>query len=211
MKAWIKILLLAIMSVLIVALPMPWILIMAPAVVLFIAILKASTVRLFRILLPALPFIVAISILQALLQGDGDAVAGWWILRVTVDGLNMAALSALRMILLYLAGSAVTVTTGETELSRTIESVFRPIDKLAGSRIGKDIATMTMLALAFIPIVHEEYVSIKMAQEARGVRYRGFGVIRGVIAVALPLIYSLSRRADSIALAMEARCYGFDK
>lgn len=192
MKAWIKILALAVMSLLIVYLPVPWIYAVAAAVVPFIVILRASPVRLLRMLLPALPFIVIISALQALLQGS----------------LALAAVSALRMLLLYVAGSAVTITTGETEFSRTIERALGPVDRLAGTRIGKDIATMTMLALAFIPIVHEEYVSIKMAQQARGVRY---GVIRGAIAVVVPLMSSLSRRADNIALAMEARCYGLDK
>lgn len=192
MKAWIKILALAVMSLLIVYLPVPWICAVAAAVVPFIVILRASPVRLLRMLLPALPFIVIISALQALLQGS----------------LALAAISALRMLLLYVAGSAVTITTGETEFSRTIERALGPVDRLAGTRIGKDIATMTMLALAFIPIVHEEYVSIKMAQQARGVRY---GVIRVAIAVVVPLMSSLSRRADNIALAMEARCYGLDK
>lgn len=192
MRASIKILMLALLSVLVVAFPVPWIFIMALAIILFAAILKASPARLLRMLIPALPFIAAIPVLQALLQGD----------------LALAALSALRMLLLYLAGSAVTATTGEAEFSRAIEGALLPIDRISGSRIGKDIATMTMLALAFIPIVFEEYSSIRLAQEARGARY---GAIRGLIAVIVPLIYSLSRRADAIALAMEARCYGLDK
>jgi energy-coupling factor transport system permease protein len=208
MKAWIKILLLAVMSVLIVALPSPWIFLMALAVVLFIAVLRASPVRLLRMLMPALLFIVIISALQAFLQGSGDIVAEWWILRLTTGGLSLAALSVLRMILLYLAGSAVTATTGESELTRAIERAFHPIDRIFGSRIGKDIATMMMLAIAFIPMVYEEYVSIRVAQEARGVRY---GALKGFVAIIVPLVYSLSQRADDIALAMEARCYGFDE
>lgn len=192
MKAWIKILALAVMSLLIVYLPAPWIYAMGVAVVLFIVIIRASPVRLLRMLLLALPFIAIISALQALFQDD----------------FALAALSALRMLFLYLAGSAVTATTGESEFSRTIERALGPVDRLAGTRIGKDIATMTMLALAFIPMIHEEYVSIKMAQQARGIRY---GAVRGATAVIIPLMSSLSRRADAIALAMEARCYGFDK
>jgi energy-coupling factor transport system permease protein len=192
MRASIKLLAMAALSVLIVALPFPWLYILALAVILFIAVLGASYVRLLRMLLPALPLIIVLPALQALLQGD----------------LTIAALSALRMALLYLAGSAVTATTGETELSEAIEGALRPIDRLTGSRVGKDISTMLMLALAFIPMVHEEFVSIKTAQEARGVHY---GRIKGIMAVAVPLIGALSRRADGIALAMEARCYGLDK
>ncbi|HTY91277.1 MAG TPA: energy-coupling factor transporter transmembrane component T [Methanocella sp.] len=208
MKASVKILALAMMSVLIIGLPIPWLYIPVVAVALFILILKASLVRLLRMLLPALPFIVAISALQALLQGGGDILARWWILNITVDGINLAALSALRMLPLYLAGSAVTITTGEAELTKTIERAFCPLDRLAGSSVGRDIATMTMLALAFIPMVSEEYASIRLAQEARGVRH---GTARGMAAVIVPLVSSLSRRADDVALAMEARCYGLDK
>lgn len=195
MPAWIKLLILAALSVLIVAMPVQgsWISILA--VVLLAAALGASPIRLLRMLLPALPFVIAISAFQALLQGD----------------MTIAALSALRMALLYLAGSAVTSTTGEAELSGAVERALRPIDRLTGTTVGKDISTMTMLALAFIPIVREEYASIKMAQEARGVKYRGFKALGGITAVAVPLLYSLSRRADDIALAMEARCYGLDK
>lgn len=192
MGSGIKILALAVMSVLIIYLSPPWIFGMAAAVALFIVALKGPPARLIRMFLPALPFIVILSALQALLQGD----------------LTLAALSALRMLLLYLAGSAVTSTTTEAEFSWAIERALRPIDRLAGARLSKDIATMTMLALAFIPLVHEEYLSIKMAQQARGVRP---GAIGSTPAVIVPLMRSLSRRADAIALAMEARCYGFDR
>jgi energy-coupling factor transporter transmembrane protein EcfT len=195
MPAWIKLLMLAALSVLIVAMPVQGSLISILAVALLIAALGASPIRLLRMLLPALPFVIAISAFQALLQGD----------------LTIAGLSALRMTLLYLAGSAVTSTTGEAELSGAVERALRPMDRLTGTTVGKDISTMTMLALAFIPIVREEYASIKIAQEARGVRYRGFKALWGIAAVAVPLLYSLSRRADAIALAMEARCYGLDK
>lgn len=192
--AWIKLLSLAALSVLIVAPPFQWP--VALAIIVFIAILGASPVRLYRMLLPAIPFIIVISALQALLQG----------------GLNIAMVSALRMTLLYLAGSAVTATTGETELAGVIERAFLPIDRLAGWSVGRDLSAMTVLALAFIPIVHEEYASIKLAQEARGVRYDGpLNALKGIVAVTVPLLHSISERADDIALAMEARCYGLKK
>jgi energy-coupling factor transport system permease protein len=208
--AWIKLLLLASLSVLIVWLPLQWP--MALAVMAFIVAVDASPSRLFKMLLPAVPFIIALSALQALLQGSGAAVAGFWGVYLTWGGLMLAAVSASRMTLLYLAGSAFTATTGEAELASIIGRALRPLDRLTGLSIGRDLSTMTALALAFIPIVHEEYASIKLAQEARGVRYHGpINAMRGIIAVAVPLLHSLSRRADDVALAMEARCYGLKK
>ncbi len=208
--AWIKLLLLASLSVLIVGLPLQWP--MALAVIVFIVAVGARPARLFKMLLPAVPFIIAISALQALLQGSGAAIIGFWGVGLTWGGLTLASASASRMTMLYLAGSAFTATTGEAELAGAIGHALLPLDRLTGLSIGRDLSTMTALALAFMPIVREEYASIKLAQEARGVRYRGpLNAMRGIIAVAVPLLHSLSRRADDIALAMEARCYGVKK
>jgi len=207
--AWIKLVALGALSVLIMALPGPWLLPAALAVIAFIAILGASPVRLYRMLLPAMPFIVAITALQALLQGSGDVIASFWLVPITRGGLAIAAASALRMTLLYVAGSAVTATTGEAEIASTMKRAFQPVDRLTGWGVGRDVSTAMALALAFIPMVREEYASIKLAQEARGVSYRGpLNAMKGIIAVAVPLLHSLSHRADDIALAMEARCYG---
>jgi energy-coupling factor transport system permease protein len=196
LPAWIKLLLMAALSVLIVALPGPWLIPLAVAVALFILVLDASPAVLLRMFLPALPFIVILSALQALLQGGSEAV---------IDGIPVAAL---RMALLYLAGSAVTATTGEYELTDTIERALRPLDNITGLSVGKDISTMMALALTFIPMISEEYRSIDMAQRSRGVRR---GALRGALSIAMPLLYSISERADDVALAMEARCYGDKK
>ncbi len=210
--AWIKLTLLALLSISVMAVPAPWLLPMALAVLAFAALLGASPLRLYRMLLPATPFIVTIAAMQMLLQGSGDIIAGIWPVYITGGGLAAGAASALRIALLYVAGSAVTATTGEMELASTVERAFRPADRLTGLGIGRDISMMMVLALAFIPMVREEFLSIKMAQEARGVRYAGpAGAIKGIYAIAVPLLYSLSRRADAIALAMEARCYGIKK
>lgn len=208
--ARIKLLLLAALSTLVMALPLQWP--MAIAVIVFIAVVGASPARLFKMLLPAVPFIIVISTLQALLQGSGATIAGFWAIDLTWGGLTLAAVSASRMTLLYLAGSAATASMGEAELAGAIEQALRPIDRLAGLSVSRDLSAMTVLALAFIPIVHEEYASIKLAQEARGVRYDGpLNALKGIVAVAVPLLHSISERADDIALAMEARCYGLKK
>ncbi len=194
--ARIKLVVLALLGIAIMALPALWLPPAALIVIAFAAMLGASPVRLYRMLRPAVPFILALSALQAILQGS----------------IGIALASSLRITLLYLAGSAVTATTGENELASAIEGLLRPLDRLTGSSVSRDMSTMMVLALAFIPMVREEYLSIKIAQEARGVRYTGLvDIIRGTYAIAVPLLYSLSRRADAIALAMEARCYGIEK
>jgi energy-coupling factor transport system permease protein len=169
----------------------------ALAAVLIIAafMLGAKPGRLLRMLLPALPFIIFISAFQWLFAGP-----------------SMAALTVVRITLLYVAGSIVTATTTETEFITTIERLLQPVSTLTRTNIGRDIATMMMLAIAFLPIIKEEHDAIRLAQEARGVSYAGLrGLIKGEIAVIVPLIYGLSARADRVATAMEARCYGNKK
>lgn len=212
LSASIKLMLLAAFSVLVVMIPGRWLWAPASALILFIAIVGANPVRLCKMLLPAVPFIIAISALQAILQGEGGTIVAFWLISVTEGGISLAVESGVRMTLLYLAGSAITITTGEGELAGTIERALLPVDRLTGSSVGKDIATMMMLTLAFIPIAREEYNAVIMAQEARGVRFSGpLSALKGMASVALPLLYSLSERADDIAVAMEARCYGLKK
>jgi energy-coupling factor transporter transmembrane protein EcfT len=158
-------------------------------------VLGADIGKLLRMFKPAILFILVIAAFQWLFSGP-----------------SAAALSCARISLLYLAGSVVTVTTTETEFITTIEWLLSPISRLTGTNIGRDIATMMMLAIAFLPIIKDEHDTIRLAQEARGVKYAGLrGMIKAEMAVLVPLIYGLSARADRIAEAMEARCYGYKK
>jgi energy-coupling factor transporter transmembrane protein EcfT len=163
--------------------------------VIAVPLLGADVEKLFRMFKPALVFIILIAAFQWLFSGPSAAV-----------------LSAARISLLYLAGSIVTVTTTETEFISTVEWLLSPISTLTGTNIGRDIATMMTLAIAFIPIIKDEHDTIRLAQEARGVKFTGLtGLVKGEMAVIVPLIDGLSARADRIAEAMEARCYGLKK
>jgi energy-coupling factor transporter transmembrane protein EcfT len=168
---------------------------LAAILVIAVPLLGASPGKLLRMFRPALLFILLIAAFQWLFSGPSAAV-----------------LSVARISLLYLAGSIVTVTTTETEFITTVEWLLSPVSRLTGTNIGRDIATMMTLAIAFIPIIKDEHDTIRLAQEARGVRFSGLrGPVKGEMTVIVPLIYGLSARADRIAEAMEARCYGYKK
>ncbi len=102
------------------------------------------------------------------------------------------------------------MTTLETEFIVTIEWLLSPVSKLTGTNIGKH--HIITLAIQFLSIIKDEHDTIRLAQEAGGVKYAGLrGMVKCEIAVLIPLIYGLSARADRIAEAMEARCYGYKK
>ena len=69
---------------------------------------------------------------------------------------------------------------------------------------------MMSIALRFIPILLEETDKIMKAQIARGADLESGNMIqraRNMIPILVPLFVSAFRRANDLAMAMEARCY----
>ena len=69
---------------------------------------------------------------------------------------------------------------------------------------------MMTIALRFIPILLEETDKIMKAQIARGADLESGNIIqraKAMIPILVPLFVSAFRRANDLAMAMEARCY----
>ena len=69
---------------------------------------------------------------------------------------------------------------------------------------------MMTIALRFIPTLLEETDKIIKAQSARGVDFESgniFQKAKSMVPILVPLFLSAFRRADELAMAMEARCY----
>lgn len=127
-----------------------------------------------------------------------------------VDGVGLAtgAFFALRIVLLVMGTSLVTLTTSPVQLTDGLERVLSPLERFRVP-VG-ELAMMLTIALRFIPTTAEEAEKIIVAQTARGARFDKGGIIkrtRAYVPVLVPLFVSLFRRADELATAMEARCY----
>ncbi len=125
------------------------------------------------------------------------------------EGLLSGAMVALRMLLLVAASFIVCFTTTSTEL---LTAFTRLLSQLRVLRVPVgDIALVLSMAVRFIPMIAEHYQQIQDAQASRGASF-GAGPLLARIkahgAIFIPLFVSLFRRADSIATAMDARCYG---
>ncbi len=109
---------------------------------------------------------------------------------------------------LVLGAAVLTMTTPPSDLVGGIERLLRPL-----SRVGipsQDLAVMIAMALRFMPMLLEEYDRLRMAQMARGADFTTGSLAlrtRAVAALAVPLLLSAFRRADELAVAMEARGY----
>jgi energy-coupling factor transport system permease protein len=130
--------------------------------------------------------------------------------RLAVDetGLRTGLFFAVRITLLVVGTSLLTLTTTPVDLTDGLERVMRPLSAL-GLPAG-DIAMMLNVALRFIPTTAEEAERVIAAQQARGARFDEGGPVarvRAYVPVLVPLFVHLFRRADVLATAMEARCY----
>lgn len=128
------------------------------------------------------------------------------IFSVYTEGLVIAGLMAIRLILLIVGTSLLTLTTSPIELTDGIEILLRPI----GKEIAHELAMMMTIALRFIPTLIDETDKIMKAQKARGADFESGGIVKkakSLIPLLVPLFISSFRRADELAMAMEARGY----
>jgi len=113
-----------------------------------------------------------------------------------------------RLITLVAVTSLLTFTTSPVELTDGIERILRPFRRIGVP--AHELAMMMTIALRFIPTLLEETEKIMKAQMARGAEFDRGGALRrarALVPVLVPLFVSAFRRADELALAMEARCY----
>lgn len=116
---------------------------------------------------------------------------------------------AVRIILLVLASLVITYTTVSTDLTAALNDFLSPLKRLHVP--VDDVATVFSLALRFIPVTAEEFGRIHDAQWTRGASFGTGNIWQRLCAwqtVLIPLFVGLFRRADALAVAMDARCYG---
>jgi len=156
------------------------------------------------------PLIVIILLTVALniFMTEGEVIYTIWKLKVTKEGLIQAAFMALRLIFLITGASLLTLTTSPISLTDGIEKLLNPLRRIGVP--AHELAMMMTIALRFIPTLLEETDKIMKAQMARGADFETGNIIsraKAMVPLLVPLFISAFRRADELALAMEARCY----
>lgn len=128
---------------------------------------------------------------------------------VTFAGFARGCFIALRIVALVLGSLVVSLTTSSTALTAAFSSLMSPLCRF---RVPTDDAAMALfIAVRFIPVLFDEMVRIRDAQWSRGAPLGEGGPVTRVRAwscVLVPLFVGLFRRADALAFAMDARCYG---
>ena len=147
-------------------------------------------------------------VLNLFMQSGGETLVSWKFINITTEGLRTAIYMALRLMLLVVASQLLTLTTSSLSLTDGIEALLRPLSVIKFP--AHEIAMMMSIALRFIPTLMEETDKIMNAQKARGADFESGNLIaraKAMVPLLVPLFVSAFRRADELALAMEARCY----
>ncbi len=147
-------------------------------------------------------------ILHSFMTQGGEVLLQLGALTVEAEGLYTGGFMALRLALLVMTTSLLTLTTSPIALTDAIESLLSPLKKVGVP--AHELAMMMTIALRFIPTLMEETEKIMKAQKARGANFESgslFERAKNLVPLLVPLFISAFRRADELALAMEARCY----
>ncbi len=156
----------------------------------------------------AVVVILLITVVFNLFLTPGIPFISFWKFKITYEGLRTAGYTAVRLTYLILGSSLMTLTTTPNNLTDGMESLMKPLSLI---RVPvHEIAMMMSIALRFIPILMEETDKIMKAQMSRGADFESGGMIkrsRALIPLLVPLFVSAFRRANDLAMAMEARCY----
>ena len=180
------------------------------AAIFLVVLIKLSKVP-FSYMVKGLKTIVLIMLFAAvfnLFLTSGTKLVSFWIFTITYEGLKNAIVMMVRLIFLIIGTSLMTLTTTPNELTDGLEKALSPLKYIKVP--VHEIAMMMSIALRFIPILIEETDKIMKAQMARGADFEHGNLIqkaKNMVPLLVPLFVSAFRRANDLAMAMEARCY----
>jgi energy-coupling factor transport system permease protein len=142
------------------------------------------------------------------LTKGGEVIFQWGIVRIYEEGFRQGVAITIRIFLLVLITSLLTLTTKPLVLTDGLEKLMNPLKKIRFP--AHEFALMISIALRFIPTLLQETEKIMKAQKARGANFTSGNIIKRamhIVPILVPLFLSSFQRAEDLALAMEARGY----
>lgn len=203
--------LLAVLAVMVLAL-------MSNAIVFYVVLIAALVVglgmsgvagsRILKSFTPILMLVLLTAAFHLIFSGRDSEVLftvyGW---KVRSAAVNAAAFYSLRVILFVASAFLITFTSSPSEMAEALVRVLQPLRRL---RVPvNDIGLIVFIAIRFLPILYDEFVTIRNAQIMRGVDFGGSFIvrIRRSSYLLIPVFVAAVGRADDLALAIEARGY----
>ncbi len=160
-----------------------------------------------RSLTPLLGIVVLVAALNLFTQHDGAVLWRLGLLCITEGSVRTAAFMACRLTLMMAGMSIITLTTTTLDLTAGFERVLAPFARFGVP--AHELGMMLGIAFRFMPELAREVAQTRDAQASRGARVvRGpFAAVRMLSSIAIPLFTSVFRHAETLSIAMDARCY----
>lgn len=158
--------------------------------------------------LKPLRFIILFTFIINMFFIPGETLWSFGFLSVSKEGLSQSIFMSIRLIFLIVGTSILTLTTSPMDLTDGIERLLNPLNEFKVP--VHELAMMMTIALRFIPTLLEETDKIMKAQMSRGADFESKNMVeraKSLVPLLVPLFISAFRRADELAIAMEARCY----
>ncbi|MFD2043146.1 energy-coupling factor transporter transmembrane component T family protein [Ornithinibacillus salinisoli] len=154
-------------------------------------------------------FLIAFTfILHIFVTKEGSVLLEIFTFEIYTGGIIQGLAISLRFFLLILVTSLLTLTTTPIEITDAIEDMLHPLKKVKFP--VHELALMMSISLRFIPTLMQETEKISRAQASRGVDFRTGPLkerIKAIVPLLVPLFVSAFKRAEELAMAMEARGY----
>jgi energy-coupling factor transport system permease protein len=178
--------------------------------IVLVAVIRLSRVPMKYLLkgLKAIFMIIMLTFLFSLFLTAGEPLFQIGFLKATKEGLNTGIYMVFRLSYLIIGSSLMTLTTTPNQLTDGLEKGLGFLNRIHIP--VHEIAMMMSIALRFIPILMEEMDKIMKAQRARGADFDSGNLVqraKALVPLLVPLFIAAIRRADDLAMAMEARCY----
>ncbi len=169
---------------------------------------KIGFIKLVKSLKPIRFLLIFMIVFNLIFIQTGEVVFEWKFITLHSDAIYRSSYFTLRMIVMILYTSVLTLTTAPLELASAIESLLKPLEKIKFP--AHEIGMMISIALRFIPTLFDETELIMKAQASRGIDFVNGKIkekIRGVISLLIPLFINSLKRASDLADSMEIRGY----
>lgn len=183
-------------------------LILAVVTLAMIVLSQVSLSFFFKGLKPMWGIILFTTLFQLFFTRGGNVFLDWGLIKISDYSLSQAAIIFMRFVLITCVSTLLTLTTTPLSLADAVESLLSPLK--AFKVPVHEIGLILSLSLRFVPTLMDDATRIMNAQRARGVDFSEGNLMQRVqatIPILIPLFASSFKRADALALAMEARGY----
>lgn len=151
-------------------------------------------------------FLIVLTVAVQAFFTPGTVIWRFAFVRVTREGLELAGFVMCRLILLTLVSVLLTASTSPIELTDAVSDLLKPLNRIGVP--SAEIALVMSIAMRFVPTILEETERIIRAQVSRGAHIGEGSIVsrmKSFVPILIPLFVSSFRRADDLAVAMEAR------